>query len=175
MGPETESDALQPRRSGGKGLTGQAQAEAARSAGPWWRGRALIVLKRVLWWAGLVLLLPAPAALHNEDAVYGFFASLPPRLDTSTGDVDRFLLMLTLTEERILATLVAGFVCWALCAVLGVVVLLRESDRPAPRHSVWRVVRRLTIVIVSTVFLLAGVLVGLLCNVGIDLYYNPIP
>ena len=171
MGPETEGDALQPCRSGEKGLTGQAQAEVARSAGSGWRGRALIVLKRVLWWAGLVLLLPAPAALHNEDAVYGFFASLPPRLDTSTGDVDRFLLMLTLTEERILA----GFVCWALCAILGVVVLLRESDRPAPRRSVWRVVRRLTIVIVSIVFILAGVLVGLLCNVGIDLYYNPIP
>ena len=175
MGPETESDALQPRRSGGKGLTGQAQAEAARSAGSWWRGRALIVLKRVLWWAGLVLLLPAPAAFYDWKAVPRFFASLPPRLDTSTTDADRLFLMMTLTEERILATLVAGFVCWALCAVLGVVVLLRESDRPAPRRSVWRVVRRLTIVIVSTVFLLAGVLVGLLCNVGIDLYYNPIP
>ena len=175
MGPETENDALQPRHSGEKGLTGEPKTGEARSAGPWSRGRTLLVLKRILWWAGLVLLLPGPAALYNEDAIYGFFASLPPRLDTSTGDVDRFLLMLTLTEERILATLVAGFVCWALCAVLGFVVFLRESDRPAPRRSVWRVVRRLTIVIVSTVFLLAGALVGLLCNIGIDLYYNPIP
>ena len=175
MGPETENDALQPRHSGEKSLTGEPKTGEARSAGPWSRGRALLVLKRILWWAGLVLLLPGPAALYNEDAIYGFFASLPPRLDTSTGDVDRFLLMLTLTEERILATLVAGFVCWALCAVLGFVVFLRESDRPAPRRSAWRVVRRLTIVIVSTVFLLAGALVGLLCNIGIDLYYNPIP
>lgn len=175
MGPETENDALQPRHSGEKGLTGEPKTGEARSAGPWSRGRTLLVLKRILWWAGLVLLLPGPAALYNEDAIYGFFASLPPRLDTSTGDVDRFLLMLTLTEERILAALVAGFVCWALCAVLGFVVFLRESDRPAPRRSAWRVVRRLTIVIVSTVFLLAGALVGLLCNIGIDLYYNPIP
>ena len=167
MGLETENDALQPRRSGGKGLTGQVQAEEARSAGPWWRGRALIVLKRVLWWAGLVLLLPAPAALHNEDAVYGFFASLPPRLDTSTGDVDRFLLMLTLTEERILATLVAGFVCWALCAILGVVVLLRGSVRPAPRHPVWRVARGLIVGLVSVVFLLSASFVGLVLMIGV--------
>ena len=167
MDPETENNALQPRRSGEKGLTGQAQAEEARSAGPWWRGRALIVLKRVLWWAGLVLLLPAPAALHNEDAVYGFFASLPPRLDTSTGDVDRFLLMLTLTEERILAAFIAGFVCWALCAILGVVVLLRGSVRPAPRHPVWRVARGLIVGLVSFVFLLSASFVGLVLMIAV--------
>ena len=121
MGPETESDALQPRRSGEKGLAGQAQAEEAGSAGPWWGGRALIVLKRVLWWAGLVLLLPAPAAFYDWKAVPRFFASLPPRLDTSTTDADRLFLIMTLVEERILTAFIAGFVCWALCAILGVV------------------------------------------------------
>ena len=146
----------------------------ARSAGPWWRGRALLVLKRILWWAGLVLLLPGPAALYDWEAVCSFFHFFPTRLGVST-TAGRLKLIRLLTDERILAALVAGFVCWVLCAVLGVVVFLRESDRPAPRRSVWRVVRRLTIVIVSTVFILAGALVGLLCNIGIDLYYNPIP
>ena len=166
MGPKTESDALQPRRSGGKGLTGQAQAEEARSAGPWWRGRALIVLKRVLWWAGLVLLLPAPAAFYDWKAVPRFFASLPPRLDTSTTDADRLFLMMTLAEERILATLVAGFVCWALCAILGVVVLLPGSVRPASWHPVRRVVRGLIAGLVSFVFLLSASFAGLVIMVG---------
>ena len=174
MGPETENDALRPRRSGEKGLTGEPKTGEARSAGPWSRGRTLLVLKRILWWAGLVLLLPGPAALYDWEAVCSFFHFFPTRLGVST-TAGRLKLIRLLTDERILATLVAGFVCWALCAVLGFVVFLRESDRPAPRRSAWRVVRRLTIVIVSTVFILAGALVGLLCNIGIDLYYNPIP
>ena len=75
--------------------------------------------------------------------------------------------MLTLTEERILATLVAGFVCWALCAILGVVVLLLGSVRPAPRHPVWRVARGLIIGLVSVVFLLSASFVGLVLMIGV--------
>lgn len=167
MGPETESDALQPCRSGEKGLTGQAQAEEASSVGSGWGGRALIVLKRVLWWAGLVLLLPAPAAFYDWKAVPRFFASLPPRLDTSTTDADRLFLMMTLAEERILAAFIAGFVCWALCAILGVVILLRGSVRPAPRHPVWRVARGLIIGLVSFVFLLSASFVGLVLMIAV--------
>ena len=166
MGPETENDALRPRRSGEKGLTGEPKTGEARSAGPWSRGRTLLVLKRILWWAGLVLLLPGPAALYDWEAVCSFFHFFPTRLGVST-TAGRLKLIRLLTDERILATLVAGFVCWALCAILGVVILLRGSVRPAPRHPVWRVARGLIIGLVSFVFLLSASFVGLVLMIAV--------
>ena len=135
------------------------------SADSRWCGRVLLVLKRILWWAGAVLL-PAPAAFYDWDTVRRFFASLPPRLDMSTTDADRFFLMMTLAEERVLAALVAGSVCWVLCAILGVVVLLLGSVRPASWHPAWRVVRGLIAGLVSFVFLLSASFAGLVIMMG---------
>ena len=136
------------------------------SAGSRRCGRVMLVLKRILWWAGLVLLLPAPAVFYDWDTVRRLFASLPPRLDMSTTDADHSFLMMTLAEERVLAALVAGSVCWVLCAILGVVVLLPGSVRPASWHPVRRVVRGLIAGRVSFVFLLSASFAGLVIMAG---------
>ena len=67
------------------------------------RYRKISAIRRTLWWLGLLLLSPAPAAFITEDGVYLFFRSFPCQIHVeSTADPQ---LLPTLIEKRIVITL----------------------------------------------------------------------
>lgn len=128
----------------------------------WWVKRAS-VLKRVLWWGGLVLMSPAIVSLFYWRAVYRFFAFSSAQV-YETGDSlnpEAFIL------ERILLSILAGALCWVLCGVFGTLLRCIEiANLPRPTKSNDN---RLVVSAVSTAFVVSACLVGLICLIGINL------
>lgn len=128
----------------------------------WWVKRAS-VLKRVLWWGGLVLMSPAIMSLFYWRAVYRFFAFSSVQV-YETGDSlnpEAFIL------ERILLSILAGALCWVLCGIFGTLLRCIEiANLPRPTKSNDN---RLVVSAVSTAFVVSACLVGLICLVGINL------
>lgn len=150
-----------------------------RSKASWWVGRASMV-KRVLWWVGLVLLSPAPMSFLDMAAVLDFFSVFPSPLKvppSGSSRSDETYLVEVLEEKRIIATLVAGLLLWLLC-------ILFSSDEASYRYySSMRsdpmtrtdIAQRVVICVVSAVFALSAAVIILLFSIAIDLYYNPTP
>lgn len=150
-----------------------------RSKDSWWVGRAPMV-RRALWWGGLVLLSPAPMSFLDMAAVLDFFSVFPSPLKVPPSGSSRSAatdLAEVIEEKRIIATLVAGLLLWLLC-------ILFSSDEASYRYySSMRsdpmtrtgIARRVVICVVSAVFVLSAAVIILLFSISIDLYYNPIP
>lgn len=150
-----------------------------RSKDSWWVGRAPMV-RRALWWGGLVLLSPAPMSFLDMAAVHDFFSVFPSPLKVPPSGSSRSAatdLAEVIEEKRIIATLVAGLLLWLLC-------ILFSSDEAGYRYySSMRsdpmtrtgIARRVVICVVSAVFVLSAAVIIVLFSISIDLYYNPIP
>ena len=138
------------------------------------------MVRRALWWGGLVLLSPAPMSFLDMAAVLDFFSVFPSPLKvppSGSSRSDETYLVEVLEEKRIIATLVAGLLLWLLC-------ILFSSDEASYRHysnvqsgpmSKSSIARRVVICVVSAVFVLSAAVIILLFSISIDLYYNPIP
>ena len=128
----------------------------------WWVKR-VSVLKRVLWWGGLVLMSPAIVSLFYWRAVCRFFAFSSAQV-YETGDSlnpEAFIL------ERILLSILAGALCWVLCGIFGTLLRCIEiANLPRPTKSNDN---RLVVAAVSTAFVVSACLVGLICLIGINL------
>jgi len=150
-----------------------------RSKDSWWVGRAPMV-RRALWWGGLVLLSPAPMSFLDMAAVHDFFSVFPSPLKVPPSGSSRSAatdLAEVIEEKRIIATLVAGLLLWLLC-------ILFSSDEASYRYySSMRsdpmtrtgIARRVVVCVVSAVFVLSAAAIILLFSLSIDLYYNPTP
>ena len=94
----------------------------------WWVKR-VSVLKRVLWWGGLVLMSPAIMSLFYWRAVCRFFAFSSAQV-YETGDSlnpEAFIL------GRILLSILAGALCRVLCGVFGTLLRCVETaNLPRP-------------------------------------------
>ena len=128
----------------------------------YWGERAS-VLKHTLWWAGLMLLLPAPVSLLCQRAVHHLFTLFPVQALGSDAAVEVIVL------ERVLISVSLGILCWILCAVLDV-LLRRRHESTTPPHPVGSVDRQLIVTAVSTVLVISACLVALLCLTGINLH-----
>ena len=129
----------------------------------YWNERAYL-LKRTLWWAGLVLLLPAPVSLLFRRAVYRFFTLLSAQaLGSDSPDVEVLVL------ERVLISVSLGILCWILCAVLDVFLRLRPENTTPP-YPAKSTDRQVAVTAVSTVLVISACLVALLCLTGISLH-----
>lgn len=128
----------------------------------WWVKR-VSVLKRVLWWGGLVLMSPAIMSLFYWRAVCRFFAFSSAQV-YETGDSlnpEAFIL------GRILLSILAGALCRVLCGVFGTLLRCVETvNLPRPTKSNDN---RLVVAAVSTAFVVSACLVGLICLIGINL------
>ena len=150
-----------------------------RSKDSWWVGRAPMV-RRALWWGGLVLLSPAPMSFLDMAAVHDFFSVFPSPLKVPPSGSSRSAatdLAEVIEEKRIIATLVAGLLLWLLC-------ILFSSDEAGYRYysnmqsgpmSKNDIAQRVVICVVSAVFVLSAAVIILLFSISIDLYYNPTP
>ena len=128
-----------------------AVAPAGTFVGYW--GERASLIKRTLWWVGLILLLPAPVSLLYRRAVF--------RLDSPDVEV--------LVMERILMSILLGILCWILSAVFDV-LLRRRPESTTPPHPVGSVDRQLIVTAVSTVLVISACFVALLCLIGISLH-----
>jgi len=128
-------------------------------------------IRRTLWWLGLLLLSPAPAAFITEDGVHSFFRSFPCQIHVeSTADPQ---LSPTLIEKRIVTTLSLGFLCWIMCVVLS--LFSPQPGALSQKQRSKRILKRIFITIISFIFLFTSSILYISSLIGIDLYYNPIP
>ena len=135
------------------------------------RYRKISAIRRTLWWLGLLLLSPAPAAFITEDGVYLFFRSFPCQMHVeSTADPQ---LLPTLIEKRIVIALSLGFLCWIMCVALS--LFSPQSGVLSRKQRSKRILKRIFITIISFIFLFTSIYIYILFNIGIDLYYHPIP
>lgn len=128
----------------------------------YWGERAS-VLKRTLWWAGLMLLLPAPVSLLCQRAVHHLFTLFPVQALGSDAAVEVIVL------ERVLISVSLGILCWILCAVLDV-LLRRRPESTTPPYPAAGTDRQVAVTAVSTVLVISACLVALLCLTGINLH-----
>ena len=118
----------------------------------YWGERASLI-KRTLWWVGLILLLPAPVSLLYRRAVFGS--------DSPDAEV--------LVMERVLMSLLLGILCWILSAVFDV-LLRRRPESTTPPYPAAGTDRQVAVTAVSTVLVISACLVALLCLIGISLH-----
>ena len=111
------------------------------------RYRKISAIRRTLWWLGLLFLSPAPTA--------------DPQL------------LPTLIEKRIVITLSLGFLCWIMCVALS--LFSPQSGALSRKQRSKRILKRILITIISFIFLFTSSYIYILFNIGIDLYYHPIP
>lgn len=128
-----------------------AVAPAGTFVGYW--GERASLIKRTLWWIGLILLLPAPVSLLYRRAVF--------RLDSPDVEV--------LVMERILMSILLGILCWILSAVFDV-LLRRRPESTTPPYPAAGTDRQVAVTAVSTVLVISACLVALLCLIGISLH-----
>ena len=128
-----------------------AVAPAGTFVGYW--GERASLIKRTLWWVGLILLLPAPVSLLYRRAVF--------RLDSPDVEV--------LVMERILMSILLGILCWILSAVFDV-LLRRRPESTTPPYPAASTDRQVAVTAVSTVLVISACLVALLCLIGISLH-----
>ena len=128
-----------------------AVAPAGTFVGYW--GERASLIKRTLWWVGLILLLPAPVSLLYRRAVF--------RLDSPDVEV--------LVMERILMSILLGILCWILSAVFDV-LLRRRPENTTPPYPAASTDRQVAVTAVSTVLVISACLVALLCLIGISLH-----
>lgn len=91
-----------------------AVAPAGTFVGYW--GERVSLIKRTLWWVGLILLLPAPVSLLYRRAVFGS--------DSPDAEV--------LVMERVLMSILLGILCWILSAVFDVLLRRRPESTTPP-------------------------------------------
>ena len=128
-----------------------AVAPAGTFVGYW--GERASLIKRTLWWIGLILLLPAPVSLLYRRAVF--------RSDSPDAEV--------LVMERVLMSLLLGILCWILSAVFDV-LLRRRHESTTPPYPAASTDRQVAVTAVSTVLVISACLVALLCLIGISLH-----
>lgn len=128
-----------------------AVAPAGTFVGYW--GERASLIKRTLWWVGLILLLPAPVSLLYRRAVF--------RLDSPDVEV--------LVMERVLMSILLGILCWILSAVFDV-LLRRRPENTTPPYPAASTDRQVAVTAVSTVLVISACLVALLCLIGISLH-----
>ena len=128
-----------------------AVAPAGTFVGYW--GERASLIKRTLWWVGLILLLPAPVSLLYRRAVF--------RLDSPDVEV--------LVMERVLMSILLGILCWILSAVFDV-LLRRRPESTTPPYPAASTDRQVAVTAVSTVLVISACLVALLCLIGISLH-----
>ena len=138
-----------------------AVAPAGTFVGYW--GERASLIKRTLWWAGLMLLLPAPVSLLCQRAVHHLFTLFPVQALGSDAAVEVIVL------ERVLISVSLGILCWILSAVFDV-LLRRRHESTTPPYPVGSVDRQLIVTAVSTVLVISACLVALLCLTGINLH-----
>ena len=82
-------------------------------------------------------------------------------------------LLPTLIEKRIVITLSLGFLCWIMCVALS--LFSPQSGALSRKQRSKRILKRIFITIISFIFLFTSSYIYILLNIGIDLYYHPIP
>ena len=106
-------------------------------------------IRRTLWWLGLLLLSPVPAAFITEEGVHSFFRSFPCQIHVeSTADPQ---LLSTLIEKRIVTTFSLGFFCWIMCVVLS--LFSPQPGALSQKQRSKRILKRVFIMIISFIFL----------------------
>lgn len=102
----------------------------------------------VLWFLGLVLLLPMSWGWYSKIPIQ-FFMAFPYAVDFAS---DTWV-------NRIIATTIVGLVCWLISGIVHIVALYKGKSRKARKW--WNVVAKILLVLVTLIVLLhslAGVL-----------------
>ena len=102
----------------------------------------------VLWFLGLVLLLPMSWGWYSRIPIQ-FFMTFPYTVDFA---LDTWV-------NRIIATTVIGLVCWLISGIVHIIALYKRKSRKARKW--WNVVAKILLVLVTLIVLLHS-LAGLL-------------
>lgn len=114
----------------------------------------LVVVKRVLWWIGLVLLLPAAGGWLSDFPV-AVFQKYPYQVTFSS----------QIWVDRIICSTVIGLICWGLVGFSNCLILINNTLPTVRSQSI--IVRVFVALVASLIVLLAGAaLVFLLVDVS---------
>lgn len=131
--------------------------------------RRLLLVKRVLWWIGLVLLTPAFSCLFSDDensrnGTIDSFRYFPYYVEPfSSGDPYG-----TLDVERLLFCTFAGLVCWAIFIILKISMYIKYGSKKPVESSIHRI-KNIMIVSVMIIYILASLFVGFMLVLMIGL------
>jgi hypothetical protein len=138
------------------GETNSGAVEDFRESATERRIRVFGVIKRVLWWVGFVLLLPAVCSWFSELPIR-FVVNFPHPVDFASNIWTRSTM--DIWHSRLAALIYAGLGCWFLVGLINVVISLIRTS-PAVRSIEEKVLK--VVVTVVTFLVLFLVLVKLL-------------
>lgn len=99
----------------GKNTNNGKDEQEPRQQKTWNRERILRLVDRILWWLGLMLLLPAPISFFTEQILDLLIAIAPP--DCSWNSIPA-LCRNAIEMQRFLIVLCCGYLCWIMSFIL---------------------------------------------------------